>query len=197
MTPAQPVQPAEPAQPARRRTRRGALARGVREFIFGPPPKRPPPPPLPAAPRPPSRAPGIPELVRAVPRQSADESFRLNLIDSRLGVILIMSGGLLPAAIFILKDFMDSTPTSYEESARANGHAPGRSEWRICSDVYVADTDEQARREALEGSMASAYQQYFFPLVTSFGMAGLWKDREDMAHPAAYVRHLRKSRVAK
>jgi hypothetical protein len=80
MTPAQPVQPAEPAQPARRRTRRGALARGVREFILGPPPKRPPPSPTPAAPRPPSRAPGIPELVRAVPRESADGSFRLNLI---------------------------------------------------------------------------------------------------------------------
>ena len=80
MTPAQPVQPAEPVPPVRRRTRRGALARGVREFIFGPPPKRPPPPPPSAAPRPPSRAPGIPELVRAVPRESADGSFRLNLI---------------------------------------------------------------------------------------------------------------------
>jgi multiple sugar transport system permease protein len=49
---------------------------------------------------------------------------RLNLIDSRLGVILIMSGGLLPAAIFILKDFMDGTPTSYEESARVFGASP-------------------------------------------------------------------------
>ncbi|MGW9195510.1 carbohydrate ABC transporter permease [Micromonospora chersina] len=51
-------------------------------------------------------------------------AFRLNLIDSRLGVILILSGGLLPAAIFILKDFMDSTPTSYEESARVFGASP-------------------------------------------------------------------------
>ncbi|MEH1057201.1 carbohydrate ABC transporter permease [Micromonospora sp. CPCC 206171] len=51
-------------------------------------------------------------------------AFRLNLIDSRLGVILILSGGLLPAAIFILKDFMDATPTSYEESARVFGASP-------------------------------------------------------------------------
>jgi multiple sugar transport system permease protein len=51
-------------------------------------------------------------------------ALRLNLIDSRLGVILILSGGLLPAAIFILKDFMDSTPTSYEESARVFGASP-------------------------------------------------------------------------
>ncbi|MEU5867737.1 MULTISPECIES: carbohydrate ABC transporter permease [unclassified Nonomuraea] len=46
---------------------------------------------------------------------------RLGLIDTHLGVILVVSAGLLPAAIFILKDFMDETPTSYEESARVFG----------------------------------------------------------------------------
>ncbi|WP_370017653.1 carbohydrate ABC transporter permease [Planotetraspora sp. GP83] len=49
---------------------------------------------------------------------------RLNLVDTHLGVILTLSGGLLPAAIFILKDFMDGTPTSYEESARVFGASP-------------------------------------------------------------------------
>ncbi|AVT35298.1 carbohydrate ABC transporter permease [Plantactinospora sp. BB1] len=58
-------------------------------------------------------------------------AFRLNLIDSRLGVILILSGGLLPAAIFILKDFMDGTPTSYEESARVFGASPVQIVWQI------------------------------------------------------------------
>jgi multiple sugar transport system permease protein len=51
---------------------------------------------------------------------------RLNLIDTHLGVILALSGGLLPAAIFILKDFMDATPTTYEESARVFGASPLR-----------------------------------------------------------------------
>ncbi|MFC4942272.1 carbohydrate ABC transporter permease [Pseudonocardia sp. GCM10023141] len=50
--------------------------------------------------------------------------FQLNLIDSQLGVVLVLSGGLLPAAIFILKDFMDATPRSYEESARVFGAGP-------------------------------------------------------------------------
>ncbi len=45
----------------------------------------------------------------------------LGLIDRQLGVILVLAGGLLPTAIFILKDFMDSTPRSYEESARVYG----------------------------------------------------------------------------
>lgn len=50
--------------------------------------------------------------------------FQLNLIDSRTGVSLVLAGGLLPAAIFILKDFMDSTPRSYEECARVFGASP-------------------------------------------------------------------------
>jgi hypothetical protein len=59
-----------PRSPLRRRT--VALARGVRKFVVGPPP--------PPVPRPPSKAVGIQELVRATPRLSAHEAFRLNLI---------------------------------------------------------------------------------------------------------------------
>ncbi|MGH2735829.1 MAG: carbohydrate ABC transporter permease [Actinomycetota bacterium] len=48
----------------------------------------------------------------------------LRLIDTYMGVVLVLTGGLLPAAIFILKDFMDSMPASYEESARLSGAGP-------------------------------------------------------------------------
>src|SRR6266498_1250267 len=59
--------------------------------------------------------------------------FQLGLIDSRLGVVLVVSGGLLPAAIFILKDFMDTIPRSYEESARVFGASP----FQILRDVVA------------------------------------------------------------
>lgn len=45
----------------------------------------------------------------------------VGLIDTQVGVMLVLTGGLLPTVIFILKDFMDSVPTSYEESARLYG----------------------------------------------------------------------------
>lgn len=45
----------------------------------------------------------------------------IGLIDTQTGVILVMAGGILPTVIFILKDFMDSVPRSYEESARLYG----------------------------------------------------------------------------
>lgn len=50
--------------------------------------------------------------------------YQLGLIDTRFGVILVLSGGLLPAAIFLLKDFIDTIPRSYEESARVFGASP-------------------------------------------------------------------------
>lgn len=50
--------------------------------------------------------------------------FTLGLINTRIGVVLVMAGGLLPAGIFILKDFLDGIPASYEESARVAGASP-------------------------------------------------------------------------
>ena len=47
--------------------------------------------------------------------------YDLGLINTYPGVILVLAGGLLPAGIFILKDFMDGMPASYEESARVFG----------------------------------------------------------------------------
>jgi multiple sugar transport system permease protein len=47
--------------------------------------------------------------------------FELDLLDTYQGIWLALAGGLLPAAMFILKDFTDSIPRSYEESARVFG----------------------------------------------------------------------------
>jgi multiple sugar transport system permease protein len=46
------------------------------------------------------------------------------LIDTHLAVILVFAGGLLPTAMFILRDFIDSIPKSYEESAMVAGASP-------------------------------------------------------------------------
>jgi multiple sugar transport system permease protein len=59
--------------------------------------------------------------------------FRMGLIDTHLAVILVFSGGLLPAAMFIMRDFVDSIPRSYEESALV----AGASSWRVFSDIAM------------------------------------------------------------
>lgn len=60
-------------------------------------------------------------------------ALRLNILDTYHGVILVLTGGLIPAAIFILKDFTDSIPKSYEESAQIFG----ASSFRILKDIVT------------------------------------------------------------
>lgn len=48
-------------------------------------------------------------------------AFRLGLVDTRSGVILVFTGGLMPTAIFIMRDFVEGLPRSYEESALVSG----------------------------------------------------------------------------
>lgn len=50
--------------------------------------------------------------------------FDLGLINTHIGVILVLIGGLLPSAIFIMQDFVDSVPRSYEEAAMVSGASP-------------------------------------------------------------------------
>lgn len=52
--------------------------------------------------------------------------FSMGLIDTHLGVVLVMIGGLLPAGIFIVIDFVDGVPRSYEEAAMISGASPFR-----------------------------------------------------------------------
>jgi multiple sugar transport system permease protein len=59
--------------------------------------------------------------------------YDLGLTDTHLGVVLVLAGGLVPAGIFILKDFVDSIPTSYEESARLFG----ASSFQILRDIVL------------------------------------------------------------
>ncbi len=53
-------------------------------------------------------------------------AYHLGLIDTHIGVILVMTGGFLPSAIFMMRDFVDSIPRSYEEAALVCGASPLR-----------------------------------------------------------------------
>jgi multiple sugar transport system permease protein len=59
--------------------------------------------------------------------------YRLGLIDTHTGVILVFIGGLLPAAIFIMRDFVEGIPRSYEESALV----AGASSFQVFRDIVL------------------------------------------------------------
>ncbi len=80
-----------------------------------------------------------------------------------------------------------------EQGAAKTGAATDRRQWRICRDVHVAETTEQARREALAGAQAEVYRRYFFPLTASAGQTPLFKchpaEPDDVVTPEYLLEH--------
>jgi multiple sugar transport system permease protein len=50
--------------------------------------------------------------------------YNLGMFNTYQGVILSMAGGLIPTSIFIMQDFVDGMPKSYEEAAMVSGATP-------------------------------------------------------------------------
>jgi alkanesulfonate monooxygenase SsuD/methylene tetrahydromethanopterin reductase-like flavin-dependent oxidoreductase (luciferase family) len=90
--------------------------------------------------------------------------------------------GWIPMSInFVTPRVLRSHWQSVSEGATRSGRTASRDEWRIARAVHVAETDAQARREALEGVLARDYGTYFLPLLgMTRGLGGL-KLTEDMA----------------
>lgn len=87
-------------------------------------------------------------------------ALNLNLIDTVQGVVLVMAGGLLPSAIFILKDFTDSTPKSYEEAARIFGASP----FQILKDI-VTPIIRPGLAVIFVWSFVSAWGDFLVPFI--------------------------------
>jgi alkanesulfonate monooxygenase SsuD/methylene tetrahydromethanopterin reductase-like flavin-dependent oxidoreductase (luciferase family) len=66
------------------------------------------------------------------------------------------------------------------EAALKAGRTPDRRKWRIAREIYVAETDEIARNEVLNGPMRRAFEQYMRRVLASFASLGLYKVDPDM-----------------
>jgi alkanesulfonate monooxygenase SsuD/methylene tetrahydromethanopterin reductase-like flavin-dependent oxidoreductase (luciferase family) len=81
---------------------------------------------------------------------------------------LVLGGerGYIPMSInFVPPRILKTHWDAVEQGAARTGRTPNRVTWRIARDVHVADTNERARREALEGPLARDYRDYFLRLL--------------------------------
>ena len=77
--------------------------------------------------------------------------------------------GYIPMSLGLNAVYVASHWDAVEEGAkRVNREPPSRSQWRIVRDVWVADTDSEAREQALNGMLGRAWREYLLPLF-SFG----------------------------
>lgn len=71
--------------------------------------------------------------------------------------------------------------SAVEAGAARTGAPAQRAEWRIARDIYVAETTEEARRQARAGAQACVYEQYFFPLLKYGHQMFLFKSDPNMS----------------
>jgi alkanesulfonate monooxygenase SsuD/methylene tetrahydromethanopterin reductase-like flavin-dependent oxidoreductase (luciferase family) len=90
---------------------------------------------------------------------------------------LLLAGeyGFMPMSLNISPTYLRSHWESVEKGAEKSGRAPQRADWRIVREVFVAETDAEARRHALGGMLARVYREYLLPLFGGFGFLPLFK----------------------
>ncbi len=89
--------------------------------------------------------------------------------------------GWIPMSINLVPDWVLKTHwDAVEEGAAKTGLTPDRSTWRIAREVFIADTAEEARKEALEGILARDWNDYFFGLMSREKQLGITKRDPEM-----------------
>ena len=106
---------------------------------------------------------------------------------------LTMAGahGWIPMSINLVPTrVLKSHWTAVEQGAREAKKTADRSIWRIAREVYVAETTEQARKEALEGTLARDISDYFLRLLPKVRLLDMVKNDTDMADSDVTVEYL-------
>jgi len=106
---------------------------------------------------------------------------------------LVLAGerGWIPMSINLVPPRILKTHwMSVEEGARKTDRTPDHSTWRVARQVYISDTTQQARKEALEGVMARDFRQYFLPLLSRMKMMSLVKVDPEMPDSEVTIEYL-------
>ncbi|TFC75863.1 LLM class flavin-dependent oxidoreductase [Cryobacterium sp. TMS1-20-1] len=80
--------------------------------------------------------------------------------------------GYLPISVYSGDKFVRQHWNTYEEAAVTAGRTPDRASHHVVRDVFIADTDKEARRLAVEGGMGRAWEEYLLPVYKRFGILG-------------------------
>lgn len=59
---------------------------------------------------------------------------------------------------------------TWSTTATAAGHNADRSRFRVCRDVFIADTDAEAKRRALRSGLARTWREYLVPIYKKFNL---------------------------
>ncbi len=99
-----------------------------------------------------------------------------------------------PVSIFSGLDALKKHWETYSEAAIKAGHTPDRSRHAVSQTVFVADTDQEAKKQVMEGPIGYCFNRYLIPIWRRFGMmdgfakdAGIDPDKADLEFLVDYV----------
>jgi alkanesulfonate monooxygenase SsuD/methylene tetrahydromethanopterin reductase-like flavin-dependent oxidoreductase (luciferase family) len=105
---------------------------------------------------------------------------------------LMLAGerGFIPMSLALNTEFVKSHWEAIEEGAARSGRTPSRGDWRLVRDVYVADTDEEARHAALNGMLGRVWQDYLLRLFKAFDLMSVFKHDPEVPDEAVTLEYL-------
>jgi alkanesulfonate monooxygenase SsuD/methylene tetrahydromethanopterin reductase-like flavin-dependent oxidoreductase (luciferase family) len=78
--------------------------------------------------------------------------------------------GFTPISFFGGSALQSSHWDTYAAAAEANGHQTDRANFKVCRDIFIADTDAEAKRRAVNGALGYCWQKYLIPIYKRFGI---------------------------
>ena len=83
---------------------------------------------------------------------------------------------------------------AYKRGAAKTGRIANRRDWRICIDIHVAETTEQARDDVMNHGMARTFDDYFIPLFRAADLMKLIKPDDSVPDDAIDAKWLMDNR---
>lgn len=98
--------------------------------------------------------------------------------------------GFIPMSLAWSPDYLKSHWEAYVEGAEAAGKPVERKNWRVGCEIYIAETDAEARRRICEGSVGENWRNYMIPLLKKLNFLGACKHDQSVPDSDVTVEYL-------
>ncbi len=98
--------------------------------------------------------------------------------------------GFLPLSLDMDAAVLTTHWEAVEEGAARTRRLPRRSDWRIVRDIFVGDTDTQARVDCLEGGMGRNWREYLLPLYQELKFVSFFKRDKELPDEQVTIDYL-------
>jgi alkanesulfonate monooxygenase SsuD/methylene tetrahydromethanopterin reductase-like flavin-dependent oxidoreductase (luciferase family) len=78
--------------------------------------------------------------------------------------------GFKPISFFGGTQVLKTQWDTYATAARSAGYTPNPADFRVSRDIFVADTDKEAKKLAINGALGYAWEKYLVPIYKKYGI---------------------------